>query len=42
MKPSESHKQPTFVIPTNLFQEVDSVSGTPIVCIVFTVEEICA
>lgn len=37
MKPSESHKQPTFVIPKNLFQEVDSVSATRIVCIVLTV-----
>lgn len=32
MKPSESHKQPTFVIPTNFFQEVSFVDV--IVCIV--------
>lgn len=42
MKPSESHKQPTFAIPKNLFQEVDSVSATRIVCVVITVEEIRA
>lgn len=33
MKPSESHKQPTFVIPKNPFQEVGSAGATCIVCV---------
>ena len=40
MKPSESHKQPTFVIPKNPFQEVGFVGDACIVCtaVVFTVK----
>lgn len=38
MKPSESHKQPAFVIPENPFQEVACASATRIVCIVFTAQ----